>query len=271
LKRRAALVAIAVAGMACNSLLGIEPLPAPAAFDAGEDAKEDVAIDFDSAIDPPDAIRDAGADVARDARHDAKCVPPDGAACTVNPPCGCPSETTCDLLDNGPICSFADDRGEGLACDNEYRCIEGLVCVLGVCSRYCDTPDAGCADAGQCIPKVSDETGQAIPGAFVCSVPCDPVVPESCGGHATDLPTGDPLACGFSASYVPYCRLSINSTTTCVGFSDCAPGYACVRNNPDVCRRWCRFGQNDCDAGTCLATAGSPLVANGYHYGTCSQ
>ena len=195
------------------------------------------------------------------------CSPPVGAACQINPACGCPSGQKCSYTST---CVAAGAAGSGSLCTLETDCAAGFTCAASVCKPYCNAPGAQCPAAtsgpplGLCV-QIDDENGAPILQDSYCLLDCT-LSPNSCGpGQTCDfveingLRYGNCVAAGTGAA-----------GDTCTSTTDCVAGTVCFDTGSGLlCAQPCRTG-TDCVnlAGTSCDTNMGGLV-DGVDYGVC--
>lgn len=213
---------------------------------------------------------------APDARPDAPCTTPSGAACALFPQCGCAAGMSCDVppasyADGRAACVTAGSRGRHQRCTTVGECAAGLTCYYDVCMPLC-AANSDCAGAGTplCSDRQYESGGVAkpVPGLRVCTAQCDPLNPAKvCGASTT---------CLFHSKSVTTCAAAGLSTTATSCASNrfaCAPGYVCVSGGD--CKRWCRIGlAGDCPGGKACTKlpvpAGSEPTIGTIEYGVCA-
>ncbi|MEM9193767.1 MAG: hypothetical protein AAGF12_31620 [Myxococcota bacterium] len=195
--------------------------------------------------------------------------------------CGCPTGQGCFL--NGSLsreCRVAGPQGAGESCATA-ACRAGFECIdiaasgpsIPTCVRYCGN-DIDCP-GGLCFDLV-DGMGAPLPGARVCTQPCNPARLSGCApGANCDIFRESTGAMRLFTD----CRAPVGTTTQglpCLDSSDCAAGHTCI--DPDgagirgnECLHYCEVGVSSVGCSifdTCFGFA-TPLVVNGTEYGVC--
>jgi hypothetical protein len=196
------------------------------------------------------------------------CNPPAGAACQIDPQCGCPAGEKCSFTTNpGATCVTAGGSVAGELCTADTQCATGLACSGGVCRPYCAMSGALCPAAatgpalGECI---NDPTVGAQDN--LCLLPCTPS-PNNCGtGQTCGLPTinGATYTNCVSAGSVP-------AGESCSDQTDCVAGTTCQSVDGEaICVQPCRTTM-DCSnlSGTACDTTTDGFTVNGMLYGLC--
>lgn len=260
-----ACVACSSAG-ASRSYTDDTPTEPPPTTDLGsgkDDAKTDQTKPVDTSTDA--STPDAGDTCGR--------TPPSNV-CGLDPQCGCGPGETCDLADlsGGVECVTAGKGAMGVACTSTAGCALGLSCLYGTCHAFCSNAGTACTapGTGKCI-QAEDDKGVAIPNAKACAVKCSLVDPNSCGG-TNAAGTG---VCFVDDAGATDCQAGGTKAdgATCTG-GDCGPGLGCITitqngATSNVCKKWCRVGQNDCGAGKTCTGFGTKLIVDGVEHGTC--
>jgi hypothetical protein len=195
------------------------------------------------------------------------CTPPVGAACQIDPACGCPSGQKCSYTST---CVAAGTAGSGSLCSLETDCAAGVTCAASVCKPYCNAPGVTCPAAaggpplGLCV-QIENENGTPILQDSYCLLDCT-LSPNSCGaGQTCDIVTingsryGNCVAAGTAAA-----------GETCTSTTDCVAGTVCFNTGSGfVCAQPCRTAA-DCASltGTSCDTNMGGLVG-GVEYGVC--
>jgi hypothetical protein len=187
-----------------------------------------------------------------------ECEPPAaGGECDVAPyNCGCDAGDACqigNLTTGATACVAAGQGREGAACTQNTQCAKGLVCIGSSCKSYCQGPAGStCSNGGNCSQAVRVSDGTPIPGAFFCTTPCDPVVPNSSTddlGTCNDQARCVPLQAGRFDCYPA--AGSVQAGGTCTTFLDCASGLACTDGR---CLPWCHRSRNNQDCPSAYPT-----------------
>jgi hypothetical protein len=207
-----------------------------------------------------------------------------GGACKTSPSstcgapsqCGCGNGQTCDVQDEhtgAASCVAAGAATLGGVCSATTDCAQGLTCLYGACRPYCAQARTYCTTKGTqlCVEvKAADHT--VVPGMNVCTIACDPRLPQAfCGTNS---------CVWFASYYAPVKRVSDcgpagtgGANAPCTKPSDCQPAFACNAHptRGQECEAWCRLGANDCPAGqTCVDVFGSDApVIDTVHEGLC--
>ncbi len=198
----------------------------------------------------------------------ARCLVPGDGPCAVHPAdCpGCGTDETCDLnplslAAGGTICRAAGSVPSLGGCDPAaLDCGSGHTCVgqpTGLCRAFCSV-HADCG-GGQCRPiRVDAPPAPAVPGAAVCSTPCNPFDPSDTTAPFVGCPAG--VGCktrsvegGPGITDCTVADPGLVEGDVCTVF--CAPGLMCLPDAADAsrCQKPCIIGASpsDCTAGTC--------------------
>jgi hypothetical protein len=198
------------------------------------------------------------------------------------PQCGCPAGNACYTNATGRECRPAGTVADGALCTAASGCRAGSDCVaistsatvaVDMCKPFC-AGDATCG-GGLCVYDLVDSGGTPIPGARVCSTPCNPARSTGCpAGSTCDILQEAEGAMRIFAD----CRAPVGTRTQgvlCTTAAECAGGYTCF--DPDgagvrglQCMHWCDVTAGiGCLAGdTCLAFE-TPLLIGGTEFGIC--
>jgi hypothetical protein len=198
------------------------------------------------------------------------------------PQCGCGAGMGCYVSATGRECRAAGTVADGALCTGTTGCRPGSECVgistsatvtVDICKPYC-AGDAGCA-GGLCVYDLVDSMDRPIPGARVCTNPCNPARGTGCPA----MSTCDLLQESMGAMRIfTDCRAPVGSRTQgvpCTAASDCAAGYTCL--DPDgagtrgtECMHWCEVSTGTgCLAGDSCLGFMTPIVVSGVEYGVC--
>lgn len=265
-------IALGVSGLACSQTT--PPVDEPS---DGEETTSKPTKDSGSSSDGNQVPTNPGKDASVDSGTCAVVAPTN--RCGLAPQCGCGTNETCDVTNpqtGATSCLTAGNMTLGRPCTQTGECVQGLACVFGACRPYCASASEKCTAPGTdyCM-SIADE-GAPIPTLAVCSITCDPRVPQAvCGQNA---------CIWFPKEYIPAKFTDCNAPgvlgefNTCTSVYDCAPGLACVLHpNPSVgqeCERWCRLGQaGDCGLDlTCKDAFGSDApTVDGFKLGVCQD
>jgi len=211
----------------------------------------------------------------------------DGNGCATQPcdiatQCGCASGSACDIDPMNLMataCRAVTMPGmQTSTCPADTDCAAGWVCVgdgtNDACEKYC-TSNAQCtAPRGQCVLQLTDQSGNPITGAVVCTSNCDPAAIN----NAANCPTG--WSCDlFTSMYnattydIADCRKAgtAGENAACSTTVACAAGYSCVNNGTsNVCARICKPPSNNgCPGVTTCLSFQTPFVVGGTEYGVC--
>jgi hypothetical protein len=187
---------------------------------------------------------------------------PAGAACGVDPQCGCPTGDKCDIAGSATAaCVTAGTAAEGANCSLNTDCAAGLTCLGGVCHAFCPTADVACP-GGECV-----QAGEGQPQDLVCLISCGPA-PETCkAGQTCEVAT-----LTATGAFVSDCETpgTVAAGGTCTGNSDCGAGLGCI-GMPSTCLQWCQLSPSPttCTSGAACTGFNTPLVLNGITYGAC--
>lgn len=194
--------------------------------------------------------------------------------CGLTPQCGCTSGSTCDVTNastGAATCVAAGTTTAGGACSTTGDCAAGLSCRFDACRAYCTSPGSTCGGAaGTLCFAPQDAQGNTTPNLDVCTVACNPRVPNTVCGT---------LGCvWFPTDAVTDCRLQGSGlqTDACTYAEDCHSGYTCATHPVfgAECERWCRRGvAGDCSSGyTCAAFPdGTAPVVSSQTLGVCQD
>lgn len=229
------------------------------------------------------AIADTDAGCAEDSveqrLNELGCCPPNGAgtgSCSVSEQCGCADDQKCDSTRDGrghAACGPIGSAPKGGACLEDSECPKGFTCRGKLCKRYCDGFDDQSCEKGACVSGAPN--GIPEPGIFICSTSCDPTAPTfpssqfvGCGAGQTCEPSEDgnsgcARTTGTGMQGTP-CPDEPNES----GAFKCAPGYACLIRS-EICARYCRVQESDCDAGTTCYAMDPKNYAGGIEIGFC--
>jgi hypothetical protein len=202
-----------------------------------------------------------------DAGTGGTCSPPAGAACRIDPGCGCPDGEKCSYAST---CVAAGTLESGSLCNAETDCAAGLTCAAAVCKPYCNAPGVQCPaptggpPLGLCV-QIYDTNDQPISQDQYCLLACTPS-PNSCGtGQTCDIVTVNSVAHGNCVA----AGTGI-AGAACTASTDCVAGTACFNSSSgQFCAQPCRTN-GDCAnlTGTTCNTAMGGLV-DGVEYGVC--
>ncbi|AKU97994.1 hypothetical protein AKJ09_04658 [Labilithrix luteola] len=205
-----------------------------------------------------------------------KTTPPTNR-CGLVPQCGCGTNETCDVTNpqtGATSCLTAGNMTLGRPCSQSGQCVQGLACVFGACRPYCESPTSKCTAPGTDFCMSIADKGSPNPDLAVCSITCDPRMPQAVCGQNTCI--------WFPKEYIPAKFTDCNAPgpgvqyDLCNSVYDCGPGLACVMHptQGQECERWCRLGQvGDCGIGlTCKDAFGSDApTIDGIKLGVCQD
>lgn len=208
---------------------------------------------FDAAVDTnlSDTASDTGSDTASICEGICRPDVPNNPVC---------QDQSCVLVERAASCGYAGDLQEGSPCDAASDCAAGLACFArrgtgGVCGRVCCPSDPSACGAQTSCTGI----GRLASGVQTLFGECR---------QARECSLFNMEACEFGeACYVvdedggTDCREegSVGTGRACDEPTDCQAGHDCVGAFEQTCVRVCRLdGQNECDGGICLVSAGLP-------------
>lgn len=197
--------------------------------------------------------------------------------CSLFPLCGCKPAENCVLVDQtgATTCILPGTTPLYAPCMSDGDCPRGTGCAGAVCKPRC-LKDGDCKEPKQlCIGETFGPALVPIPGAASCSAGCDffdaSAVQTSCAQSVCYMNWTQKGKC------TPDCMpgtvgTKIGPLAKCQVPWDCAPGYYCVENGPNLgaCAKWCA-SDSDCTVpATCSLTAFFPKCVLGpTTYGLC--
>jgi hypothetical protein len=189
------------------------------------------------------------------------------ATCGIPVPNGTP---LCDPVaqcgcNAGQSCAFTPERSRlftcvrpgntplGDRCDADDVCMDGAVCVSGLCVATCRYDDE--CGAGTCVPVSVGQT--VVQDLRVCGVTCDPLDPGACGLGATCANASG------TANFTCVRQAAVGGLdASCSDSKECGPGLGCALDGS--CRPWCSLDGLLGDVVTVLegetASANEPAV-----------
>jgi hypothetical protein len=200
------------------------------------------------------------------------CAPPSGAACQIDPQCGCPAGYKCDFETNpSATCVVAGSLGVGAVCTATTDCAAGLTCGSNLCHPFCDTPGAKCTGSspyplGTCLQITSNSV--TVPQDALCLFQCTP--------SPNDCPAGQGCVI-LTTNGQSYSNCQIPGTgipgDTCTSNADCAAGTGCFNTSTGLfCVQYCRADSDCADlSGTQCDLTNFATPVDGVTYGVCDQ
>ena len=234
----------------CEAVLDVSALTERSATSPSSDGGQEAATTID-----------AGEDAAGE---DGGCTIPAGAACAVDPQCGCPANQKCDLPNGNAACVAVGTSAPGDLCTDVTDCVAGTTCTNGVCHAFCTTPGAQCPAGGiSAEPQgVCTANGGNTVQGFLCPLTCS-LAPNSCTQHAGCVVVPDADGGVFADCEQPGTGGNLAS---CATDNDCIAGYGCTVGS---CYQWCELSPKTtgCAVGACHGPAAATI--DGIAYGYC--
>jgi hypothetical protein len=212
-----------------------------------------------------------------------KVTPPvAGAPCSEFPQCGCAANQNCDVTSTSGMttCEPVGTTAPYDNCNADGQCEKGYSCVGGVCKPFCGAT-SDCPGSGRSCESVEDGNGNAIPGAKICSLDCNPLNPQdttsgwsacgpnvNCGPGTQAAPTSD---CYGPADTTKGAGANCGGTAN-DGSGPCAPGFECIGSGTTwKCYQNCRVGvSGDCPSGKSCRTLSTAEYVGTQQYGYCN-
>ena len=152
----------------------------------------------------------------------------------------------------GRTCAAPGPQAEGAACGgaNGDNCAKGLLCVSGICARYCNS-DQNCTTGSLCRLFVSIPGVAEKPLVCVSVESCDPLAQTCSKGAESCYPTSSGALCQTTGS--------VAKGGVC-GQANCVRGALCLLPDSTATSGTCR-GMCNLDGGApnCGAKACGPL------------
>lgn len=209
-----------------------------------------------------------------------QCSDQPGWQCDILSNCGCSETENCgyDANSDRAECERLGTTEPYHVCQVNADCTRGHGCIAGVCKKHCVRASDCGWDQAACLEVYDGDV--LVEGIGFCSEECDPVNPS--------VPRAGGVACDDDSICYAYTDDEGNlAHTVCIGSEgegvqgdtcenadgdpdprECAAGYNC-NTVDETCRRFCEFGNDDCEEGTCVGYD-PPAYLDDVELGSCT-